>query len=114
MVLLATPVILAFDGDPYYPSLGLVGTGKYNGDQTFYISSVQNDGLTWEKQKTINIGLSARLFDRLDIDLAYYDKKTTDMLMTIPYSYTTGHSSGWGNKHRNGCHFPYRTNLKQT
>lgn len=87
----------AFDGDPYYPSLGLVGTGKYNGDQTFYISSVQNDGLTWEKQKTINIGLSARLFDRLDIDLAYYDKKTTDMLMTIPYSYTTGHSSGWGN-----------------
>ena len=41
----------AFDGDPYYPSLGLVGTGKYNGDQTFYISSVQNDGLTWEKQK---------------------------------------------------------------
>lgn len=87
----------AFDGDPYYPSLGLVGTGKYNGDQTFYISSVQNDGLTWEKQKTINIGLSARLFDRLDIDLVYYDKKTTDMLMTIPYSYTTGHSSGWGN-----------------
>ena len=87
----------AFDGVPYYPSLGLVGTGKYNGDQTFYISSVQNDGLTWEKQKTINIGLSARLFDRLDIDLAYYDKKTTDMLMTIPYSYTTGHSSGWGN-----------------
>ena len=87
----------AFAGDPYYPSLGLVGTGKYNGDQTFYISSVQNDGLTWEKQKTINIGLSARLFDRLDIDLAYYDKKTTDMLMTIPYSYTTGHSSGWGN-----------------
>lgn len=87
----------AFDGDPYYPSLGLVGTGKYNGDQTFYISSVQNDGLTWEKQKTINIGLSARLFDRLDIDLAYYDKKTTDMLMTIPYSYTTGHISGWGN-----------------
>ena len=87
----------AFYGDPYYPSLGLVGTGKYNGDQTFYISSVQNDGLTWEKQKTINIGLSARLFDRLDIDLAYYDKKTTDMLMTIPYSYTTGHSSGWGN-----------------
>ena len=87
----------AFDSDPYYPSLGLVGTGKYNGDQTFYISSVQNDGLTWEKQKTINIGLSARLFVRLDIDLAYYDKKTTDMLMTIPYSYTTGHSSGWGN-----------------
>ena len=25
----------AFDGDPYYPSLGLIGTGLYNGNQSF-------------------------------------------------------------------------------
>ena len=42
----------AFDGDPYYPSsLGLIGTGLYNGNQSFGVSSVQNDDLTWEKQK---------------------------------------------------------------
>ncbi len=87
----------AFEGDPYYPALGLIGTGLYNGNQTFGISSVQNDDLTWEKQKTLNVGFNSRFFDRLSVDFDVYNKVTTDMLMTIPYSYTTGHSSGWGN-----------------
>lgn len=87
----------AFDGDPYYPALGLIGTGNYNGEQYFAISSVQNDDLTWEKQKTLNIGFNSRLFNRLSVDFDFYNKVTEDMLMTIPFSYTTGHSSGWGN-----------------
>lgn len=36
----------AFSGDPYYPSLGLVEVGKYQGGSAFGISSVQNDDLT--------------------------------------------------------------------
>ena len=87
----------AFDGDPYYPSLGLIGTGLYNGNQSFGVSSVQNDDLTWEKQKTLNIGFNSRFFNRLSVDFDFYNKVTTDMLMTIPFSYTTGHGSGWGN-----------------
>lgn len=87
----------AFEGDPYYPALGLIGTGNYDGNQYFAISSVQNDDLTWEKQKTLNIGFNSRFFDRLSVDFDFYNKVTTDMLMTIPFSYTTGHSSGWGN-----------------
>jgi len=55
----------AFEGDPYYPALGLVGTGNYNGGQYFAISSVQNDDLTWEKQKTLNIGFNSHFFNRL-------------------------------------------------
>ena len=87
----------AFEGDPYYPALGLVGTGNYNGGQYFAISSVQNDDLTWEKQKTLNIGFNSRFFNRLSVDFDFYNKVTEDMLMTIPFSYTTGHGSGWGN-----------------
>lgn len=87
----------AFEGDPYYPALGLIGTGNYNGSQYFAISSVQNDDLTWEKQKTLNIGFNSRFFDRLNVDFDFYNKVTQDMLMTIPFSYTTGHASGWGN-----------------
>ena len=37
------------------------------------------------------------LFDRVTVDVDYYRKKTTDMLMDIPYSYTTGYASGMGN-----------------
>ena len=87
----------AFSGDPYYPSLGLVEVGKYQGGSAFGISSVQNDDLTWEKQKSLNIGISTRMFNRLDLSVDFYNKVTSDMLMTIPYSYTTGHGSGWGN-----------------
>ncbi len=87
----------AFEGDPYYPALGLIGTGNYNEGQSFGISSVQNDDLTWEKQKTLNVGLNTRFFGRLGVDFDFYNKVTQDMLMTIPFSYTTGHSSGWGN-----------------
>lgn len=87
----------AFSGDPYYPSLGLVEVGKYQGGSAFGISSVQNDDLTWEKQKSLNIGISTRMFNRLDLSIDFYNKVTSDMLMTIPYSYTTGHGSGWGN-----------------
>ena len=87
----------AFSGDPYYPSLGLVEVGKYQGGSAFGISSVQNDDLTWEKQKSLNIGISTRMFNRLDLSIDFYNKVTSDMLMTIPYSYTTGHRSGWGN-----------------
>jgi len=87
----------AFSGDPYYPSLGLVEVGKYQGGSAFGISSVQNDDLTWEKQKSLNIGISTRMFNRLDLSVDFYNKVTSDMLMTIPYSYTTGHGSEWGN-----------------
>lgn len=63
----------AFEGDPYYPALGLIGTGNYNGGQYFAISSVQNDDLTWEKQKTLNIGFNSCFFNRLNIDFDFYN-----------------------------------------
>jgi hypothetical protein len=31
------------------------------------------------------------------VDAEFYNKKTENMLMEIPYSYTTGFDSGWGN-----------------
>lgn len=37
------------------------------------------------------------MFNRFNFDVEYYDKRTSNMLMTVPYSYTTGFSEGWGN-----------------
>ena len=84
--------------DPYL-ALGLVGASgsMYVDASGTVIANASNAGLTWEKVKTFNIGLSGRLFDRVDFDLQYYDKVTSDMLMSIPYSYTTGFSAGYGN-----------------
>ena len=84
--------------DPYL-ALGLVGASgsMYVDASGTVIANASNADLTWEKVKTFNIGLSGRLFDRVDFDLQYYDKVTSDMLMSIPYSYTTGFSAGYGN-----------------
>ena len=83
--------------DPYM-ALGLVSSnGSYNGSPATAIANPGNSDLTWEVVKTFNIGLSGRVFDRVSFNFEFYNKQTSDMLMQIPYSYTTGFTTGWGN-----------------
>ena len=76
-----------------YRSLGLTATTQYNGDAGLVIQQPSNRELGWEKQIQSNVGLTARLFDRVNIDINYYNRKTKDMLMSTPLAYTTGFSS---------------------
>jgi TonB-linked SusC/RagA family outer membrane protein len=81
-----------------YLSYGTIGTSSvYNGNSTWALSGVQNDDLTWETLKTFNIAINTHLFNSLDLDLEFYNKTTSDMLLEVPYSYSTGFASGWGN-----------------
>lgn len=84
-------------GIPSYRSLGLVGNGQYNNETSFGLTRPSNDDLTWEVVKSTNVGLSVRLMERLSIEGEFYNKVTSNMLMEIPYSYTTGFGTGWGN-----------------
>lgn len=76
-----------------YRSLGLTGKTQYNGDAGLVIAQPSNKELGWEKQIQSNVGLTARLFDRVNIDINYYNRKTKNMLMSTPLAYTTGFSS---------------------
>ena len=76
-----------------YRSLGLTGKTQYNGDAGLVIAQPSNKELGWEKQIQSNVGLTARLFDRVNIDVNYYNRKTKNMLMSTPLAYTTGFSS---------------------
>lgn len=84
--------------DSWYASLGLVGAGaKYNNVSGWGLSQVPNADLTWETVSTLNARLSGRVFDRISFDLQAYRKYSSDLLMELPFSATTGHTSGWGN-----------------
>lgn len=81
-----------------YQALALVGSGEhYNGQSGTAVANAANPELTWETATTLNLGLSARLLERLAFSVEYYNKVTSDMLMSIPYSFTTGFASGMGN-----------------
>ena len=81
-----------------YDYFGLFGTGNnYNGSASIGIASPSNNTLTWEKVAALNIGTTLRFADVVTLNFDYYHKKTSDMLMPIPYSYTTGFGSGDGN-----------------
>ena len=57
------------------------------------ISSLQNKDITWEKSGNLNVGIEAALFDsRLRINAEYYNKKTTDMLLSYPMATSSGFS----------------------
>ena len=77
-----------------YNALALVSSGlKYNGQPGIVPTTVGNDDLTWESMKTLNVGISAKVFNRLSIDFEFYNRHTEDMLMAYPLSYTTGHGN---------------------
>ena len=83
-----------------YASLGMVAGGgsyNYNNQSGWVIGTVGNSDLTWETLQNFSAGVSTKVFDRLDFRVEYYQKKTVDMLMNVPFSMTTGHSTGMGN-----------------
>lgn len=81
-----------------YSYFGLIASGgNYNGNASLGIAQPSNKDLTWETVSAANIGLNFRIFDRLSVEAEYYHKKTSDMLMEIPYSFTTGYGAGNGN-----------------
>ena len=85
-------------GADSYDYFGLIGAGSlYNGQGSLGIGSPSNSTLTWEKVGSLNVGVTLGLWDRVLLNVDTYRKKTTDMLMEIPYSYTTGFGGGMGN-----------------
>lgn len=61
------------------------------------ITQPGNENLKWETVSAANVGLDFRVFNRLSGTVDFYNKKTTDMLIYIPYSYTTGYGGNTGN-----------------
>ena len=82
----------------YYNYFGLVGTGSnYNNQTTLGVSQPPNQKLKWERVCGLDIGINVGLFNKVDLDVDFYNKETKDMIVSVPYSMTTGISSNYGN-----------------
>src|SRR5690606_33256192 len=56
-----------------------------------YISTMPNDDLQWEKTSTYDVGIELGLFqNRLNFDVSYYNRRTTDLLLDAPLPGSTG------------------------
>lgn len=87
--------ILNSDGTSnYYLWQSLYDLGYPNGTQKgAIISSLENKDISWEKNGNFNTGIEALLFDqRVKLSLEYYNRKTTDMLLSYPMALSTGFS----------------------
>lgn len=82
-----------------YDYIGTVGTGNsYNGTTSWGISGLANDKLTWETIRAFDLGVDfGFLNNRLRTSVDFYIKNTEDMLMSVPYSWTTGWTSATAN-----------------
>ena len=56
------------------------------------VSSLESKDLRWEKNENLNVGIEARLFNRLSATIEYYNRYTKDMLMEYPMAVSLGFS----------------------
>lgn len=84
---------------PYYDHLPLVsGDANYNDEAGIYPSQSGNEELSWEQTWANNVGVSFGLYNRVNVNVDFYHKKTTNMLMLVPQSYAiTGVGNRWDN-----------------
>ena len=85
-----------------YKSLARVtsGTQLLNGVRApySYISDMANPDLKWEKTGQFDLGMEIGLWqNKLSFDIAYYNKKTTDLLLDCPLPHSTGFKTVYKN-----------------
>ncbi|MFD1141913.1 SusC/RagA family TonB-linked outer membrane protein [Larkinella insperata] len=78
-----------------YSGLATLSLGVYSFNglpaQTFQQTRIANQGLTWETTTQSNVGIDAQfLNNRFSLSVDYYNKKTDDILLTLPVPGTLG------------------------
>lgn len=67
-----------------------------NGGQPAYIiRQLGNDELKWEKGQSFGFALDARLFDRWNLSMEYFDKRNKDLLFSVYKPISAGGTGGY-------------------
>ena len=79
---------------PYMDQYGITWDGSKLGYSTTFYG---NPDLTWEKQKTVDVGVDFRLWDRVYGSVEYFYRRTDDMLFQKTLAVSAGRPYNWEN-----------------
>ena len=87
---------------PNYQNVGVFqnpnSTPTYNGNPTTFPIQLENPNLRWETSWSYNLGLDMGfLNDRFTFSFEYYNKKSSDVLMSLSVPPSIGFSNYWDN-----------------
>jgi len=74
--------------DDYYPAMNSYYVGAtypFGGslNSGYYQSQYRLEDISWEKSTTWGVGMDFTLFNKLNMSIDYYDRKTTDIIMLV-------------------------------
>ncbi|WP_205943239.1 SusC/RagA family TonB-linked outer membrane protein [Pedobacter frigoris] len=78
-----------------YTLQGSYGSNKYNSSVGYLLSlgALPNPDLRWESLITKEVGLEARLLNKIDFSIAYYHRTTSDKIADLTFPATAGATS---------------------
>lgn len=80
-------------GSDYYAYMSLYTSNIYNGQGAYYISQLESKDLKWETGEAFGFAVEARLFDRWNFTVEYFDKRNKDLIFDVYQPLSAGATS---------------------
>ena len=80
-------------GAGYYGYMALYTANQNNNIGAYYLSQNSNYDLKWETGQSWGVGIESRLFNRLNLNIDYFDKRNKDLLFDVYQPLSAGATS---------------------
>jgi TonB-linked SusC/RagA family outer membrane protein len=88
----------SFPENDYYPYFPSFSSGYiYNNEAAYYPKNRGNMNLTWETSNPMNVGLDLGIFEKIEVNIDYYNTHTKNMLFKDPLPPSQGFDFQWKN-----------------
>lgn len=74
----------------YYNAQTYYGDGVYGGAAALGLSNIGDASLSWENSTKYDVGFSARVLNRINVDFDWYYTRTNNLVMAVPQGPSTG------------------------
>lgn len=78
----------------YYAYMSLYSQYARAGEPSYWIGQLGNSDLKWETGQSFGVAVDARLFNRWNISVEYFDKRTKDLLFNVYLPLSAGSTGG--------------------